>query len=169
VFSITPNPIVNEINENANLAATSSLTVVPVKMLPDYCPPAEDAPCGQMWDATSSVVTPPEVALLQKRIQFRRMLPCLDFEDLDRKRMEMDESRLEMVDSRLAEAHRVVMQRTANRYLVMEAATFGDKLFTGTLIFLTILAILVLFAVRNFGHGLLLLKHETYEHSGNYN
>ena len=26
--------------------------------------------------------------------------------------------RLEMVDSRLAEAHRVVMQRTANRYLV---------------------------------------------------
>ena len=52
---------------------------------------------------------------------------------------------------------------------VMEAATFGDKLFTGTLIFLTILAILVLFAVRNFGHGLLLLKHETYEHSGNYN
>ena len=51
----------------------------------------------------------------------------------------------------------------------MEAATFGDKLFTGTLIFLTILAILVLFAVRNFGHGLLLLKHETYEHSGNYN
>jgi len=193
VFSITPNPIVNEINENANPAnaATSSLTVVPVKILPDYCPPAEDAPCGQMWDATSSVVTPPEVALLQKRIQFRRMLPCLDFEDLERKRMEMDESsyliearlieaerkrmemlddtRLEMVDSRLAEAHRVVMQRTANRYLVMEAATFGDKLFTGTLIFLTILAILVLFAVRNFGHGLLLLKHETYEHSGNYN
>ena len=46
VFSITPNPIVNEINENAN-AATSSLTAVPVKMLPDYCPPAEDAPCGQ--------------------------------------------------------------------------------------------------------------------------
>ena len=46
-----------------------------------------------VWDATSSVVTPPEVALLQKRIQFRRMLPCLDFEDLDRKRMEMDESR----------------------------------------------------------------------------
>jgi len=202
VFSITPNPIVNEINENANPAnaATSSLTAIPVKMLPDYCPPAEDAPCGQsailvrmclVWDATSSVVTPPEVALLQKRIQFRRMLPCLDFEDLERKRMEMDESsyliearlieaerkrmeklddtRLEMVDSRLAEAHRVVMQRTANRYLVMEAATFKDKLFTGTLIFLTILAILVLFAVRNFGHGLLLLKHETYEHSGNYN
>ena len=49
VFSITPNPIVNEINENANPAnaATSSLTVVPVKILPDYCPPAEDAPCGQ--------------------------------------------------------------------------------------------------------------------------
>ena len=49
MFSITPNPIVNEINENANPAnaATTSLTVVPVKMLPDYCPPAEDAPCGQ--------------------------------------------------------------------------------------------------------------------------
>merc|ERR1712194_166292 len=37
VFSITPNPIVNEINENANPAnaATSSLTAIPVKMLPD--------------------------------------------------------------------------------------------------------------------------------------
>ena len=54
-------------------------------MLPDYCPAAEDA--------TSHPVTPPDIALLQKRIQFRRMLPCLDFEDLERKRMEMDESR----------------------------------------------------------------------------
>ncbi len=51
----------------------------------------------------------------------------------------------------LAEAHRVVMQRTANRYLVMEAATFGDKLFTGSLIIITIVAILVLFWFRNFG------------------
>lgn len=102
-------------------------------------------------------VTPPEIALLQKRIPFRRMLPCLNFEDLERERMEMDESRLELVDSRLAEAHRVVMQRTANRYLVMEAATFGDKLFTGTLIIITILAILVLFWFRNFGPEL--VKH----------
>ena len=74
-----------------------------------------------------------------------------------------------MVDSRLAEAHRVVMQRTANRYLVMEAATFGDKLFTGTLIILTILGILVLFGVRNFGQGLLILKHEQFASSGGYN
>ena len=84
VFTITPNPIINEVNEDAATAAAS--TVASVKMLPDYCPAAEDA--------TSSVVTPPEIALLQKRIQFRRMLPCLDFEDLERKRMEMDESRL---------------------------------------------------------------------------
>ena len=95
----------------------------------------------------------------RKRMHFRRMIPCLDFDDLERERIEMDESRLELVDDRLADAHRVVMQRTANRYLVMEAATFGDKLFTGTLIILTILAILVLFWFRNFGPGILLLEH----------
>ena len=87
VFTITPNPIINEVNEDAAASASGTTsTLASVKMLPDYRPAAEDA--------TSSVVTPPEIALLQKRIQFRRMLPCLDFEDLERKRMEMDESRL---------------------------------------------------------------------------
>ena len=30
-----------------NSIRTCCVTAVPVKMLPDYCPPAEDAPCGQ--------------------------------------------------------------------------------------------------------------------------
>ena len=77
--------LVNEVNEDAATAA-STASATSVKLLPDYCPAAEDA-------TSHSVVTPPEIALLQKRIQFRRMLPCLDFEDLERKRMEMDESR----------------------------------------------------------------------------
>ena len=38
-------------------------------------------------------------------------------------------------------------------FLVMEAATFSDKLFTGTLILLTVVGIFVLFWFRNFGPG----------------
>ena len=60
-------------------------------------------------------------------------------------------TRLELVDSDLADAHRGVMSRTHNKYLVMEVATFSDKLFTGTLILLTVVGIFMLFWFRNFG------------------
>ena len=152
VFTITPNPI----SVGAPTAATAAVSTtevtltsasedaISVKKLPDYCQPAED----------TLGMTPAELALIQKRIQLRRILPCIRFEDLESERG-VDESRsLEMVDKRLADVHRDVMRRTENRYLVMEAATFGDKLFTGTLIILTILGILVLFWFRNFGPGL---------------
>ena len=74
-----------------------------------------------VWDATSSVVTPPEVALLQKRIQFRRMLPCLDFEDLDRKRMEMDESRYFFIKK---ENELILLKPNFFRYLIFPVSRF---------------------------------------------
>ena len=67
-------------------------------------------------------------------------------------------ARLELVDVRLADAHRGVMARTDNKYLVLEAATFRDKLFTAALILLTIMGILVLFWFRNFGPGFHILQ-----------
>ena len=51
------------------------------------------------------------------------------------------------------DVHRGVLDRTLNKYLVMEAATCTDKIFTATLIILTMLGILVLFWFQNFGPG----------------
>ena len=152
-FTITPNPI--SVAASATTAAsTTEVTLtsasdttadaISVKKLPDYCPPAED----------NLGISPAEIAMIQKRIQLKRILPCIRFEDLESERGHDESRSLEMVDKRLADVHRDVMRRTENRYLVMEAATFGDKLFTGTLIILTILGILVLFWFRNFGPGL---------------
>lgn len=158
VFTITPNPISVGATTAAAAAAVSTTEVtltsasedaISVKKLPDYCPPAED----------TLGMTPAELALIQKRIQLKRILPCIRFEDLESDRGHDESRSLEMVDKRLADVHRDVMRRTENRYLVMEASTFGDKVFTGTLIILTILGILVLFWFRNFGPGLHLL-HE---------
>ena len=156
VFTITPNPISVGATTAAAAVSTTEVTLtsasedaISVKKLPDYCPPAED----------TLGMTPAELALIQKRIQLKRILPCIRFEDLESDRGHDESRSLEMVDKRLADVHRDVMRRTENRYLVMEASTFGDKVFTGTLIILTILGILVLFWFRNFGPGLHLL-HE---------
>ena len=158
VFTITPNPISVGATTVAAAAAVSTTEVtltsasedaISVKKLPDYSAPAED----------TLGMTPAELALIQKRIQLKRILPCIRFEDLESDRGHDESRSLEMVDKRLADVHRDVMRRTENRYLVMEASTFGDKVFTGTLIILTILGILVLFWFRNFGPGLHLL-HE---------
>ena len=161
VFTITPNPISVGATTAATAAAaapvsTTEVTLtsasedaISVKKLPDYSAPAED----------TLGMTPAELALIQKRIQLKRILPCIRFEDLESERGHDESRSLEMVDKRLADVHRDVMRRTENRYLVMEASTFGDKVFTGTLIILTILGILVLFWFRNFGPGLHLL-HE---------
>ena len=158
VFTITPNPISVGATTVAAAAAVSTTEVtltsasedaISVKKLPDYSAPAED----------TLGMTPAELALIQKRIQLKRILPCIRFEDLESERGHDESRSLEMVDKRLADVHRDVMRRTENRYLVMEASTFGDKVFTGTLIILTILGILVLFWFRNFGPGLHLL-HE---------
>ena len=66
-------------------------------------------------------ITSQELAKLQKRLKLRRILPsCINFEDLEDERTSGDHeamTRLELVDSNLADAHRGVMQRTANRYL----------------------------------------------------
>ena len=64
-----------------------------------------------------------------------------------------DDLRLHMMDNDLEIVHRGVMARTMNKYLVMEAATCTDKIFTASLIVLTMLAILVLFWFQNFGPG----------------
>ena len=161
VFTITPNPISVGATTAATAAAAAPVSTteatltsasedaISVKKLPDYCAPAED----------TLGMTPAELALIQKRIQLKRILPCIRFEDLESERGHDESRSLEMVDKRLADVHRDVMRRTENRYLVMEASTFGDKVFTGTLIILTILGILVLFWFRNFGPGLHLL-HE---------
>ena len=152
-FTITPNPISVAASAATAASTTTEVTLtsasdttdaISVKKLPDYCPPAED----------NLGISPAEIALIQKRIQLKRILPCIRFEDLESERGHDESRSLEMVDKRLADVHRDVMRRTENRYLVMEAATFGDKLFTGTLIILTILGILVLFWFRNFGPGL---------------
>ena len=156
VFTITPNPISVGATTAAAAVSTTEVTLtsasedaISVKKLPDYSAPAED----------TLGMTPAELALIQKRIQLKRILPCIRFEDLESERGHDESRSLEMVDKRLADVHRDVMRRTENRYLVMEASTFGDKVFTGTLIILTILGILVLFWFRNFGPGLHLL-HE---------
>ena len=64
-----------------------------------------------------------------------------------------DDFRLTMMDNDLEDVHVGVMARTRNKYLVMEAATCTDKIFTASLIVLTMLAILVLFWYQNFGPG----------------
>ena len=132
-FTITTNPINSEAEEDEELS--------------DFCPPSEDA-LG---------LSPQELARLQKRLKLRRILPsCITFEDLEDDRTSGDHeaiTRLELVDSDLADTHRGVLSRTHNKYLVMEAATFSDKLFTGTLIFCTVVGIFVLFWFQNFGPG----------------
>ena len=132
-FTITTNPINSEAEEDEELS--------------DFCPPSEDA-LG---------LSPQELARLQKRLKLRRILPsCITFEDLEDDRTSGDHeaiTRLELVDSDLADTHRGVLSRTHNKYLVMEAATFSDKLFTGTLIFYTVVGIFVLFWFQNFGPG----------------
>ena len=133
-FTITTNPINSEAEEDEELS--------------DFCPPSEDA-LG---------LSPQELARLQKRLKLRRILPsCITFEDLEDDREASGDheaiTRLELVDSDLADTHRGVLSRTHNKYLVMEAATFSDKLFTGTLIFCTVVGIFVLFWFQNFGPG----------------
>ena len=64
-----------------------------------------------------------------------------------------DTSRLDLVDEELGEVHRDIMAKTSQKYLVMDASSFPDKMFTGTLIVLTMLGILTLFWYQNFGPG----------------
>ena len=133
-FTITTNPINSETEDDDDLS--------------DFCAPSEDA-LG---------LSPQELARLQKRLKLRRILPsCITFEDLEDERMASPDleaiTRLELVDSDLADTHRGVLSRTHHKYLVMEAATFSDKLFTGTLIFCTVVGIFVLFWYQNFGKG----------------
>ena len=105
-------------------------------------------------------INPDQLAKLEKRSKLNRFLPsCFsgtttqvvtgvitgDGGD--------DDLRLHMMDNDLEIVHRGVMARTMNKYLVMEAATCTDKIFTASLIVLTMLAILVLFWFQNFGPG----------------
>jgi hypothetical protein len=117
---------------------------------PDYCPPAEDSHLG---------LTSRELSMLHKRIQLRRILPCIKFEDLDDDKVAADDpasedSMLELVDSNLEDVHREVLEKTGTKYMVMDAASFADKVFTCILIALTVLGIMILFWYRNFGPGL---------------
>ena len=64
-------------------------------------------------------------------------------------------SHLDLVDEELGTVHRSVMAKTRQKYLAMEAASFWDRSFTAGLIFLTMIAILVLFLYQNFGPGIL--------------
>ena len=63
------------------------------------------------------------------------------------------ESHLDLADADLETAHRGIMARTRQKYLVMDASSFSDRCFTGALITLTMVAILVLFWFQNFGSG----------------
>ena len=60
---------------------------------------------------------------------------------------------LDLADADLATAHRGIMARTRQKYLVMDASSLTDRCFTGTLIVVTMVAILVLFWFQNFGPG----------------
>ena len=64
-------------------------------------------------------------------------------------------SQLDLVDEELGTIHRSIMARTRQKYLAMEASSFWDRSFTGCLIVLTMVAILVLFLYQNFGPGIL--------------
>ena len=64
-------------------------------------------------------------------------------------------SHLDLVDEELGTVHRSIMARTRQKYLAMEASSFWDRSFTGGLIVLTAVAILVLFLYQNFGPGIL--------------
>ncbi len=103
-------------------------------------------------------LTPGEIAALHKRVKLRKLLPCVTFEELDEAEVgcdrPSDDLKLNLVDATLEDATRVVMARTRQRYLVMEAATAADKFFTASLIVLTVFGILVLFWYRNFGPGI---------------
>ncbi len=69
------------------------------------------------------------------------------------------DSRLDLNDQDLESVHRTVMARTGQKYLVMDASSLPDRLFTGCLIALTMVAILVLFWFQNFGPGFDFSKH----------
>ena len=73
------------------------------------------------------------------------LLPCLKSPTFDDLNEEDSSERLDLVDEKLGTAHRGVMAKTGQKYLAMEASSFPDRVFTGTLIVLTMLGILVLF------------------------
>ena len=58
----------------------------------------------------------------------------------------------------LERVHIALMARTCNKYLSINSTTLPDKIFTATLIGLTLLAIAALFWYQNFGPGFV-FKH----------
>lgn len=58
-----------------------------------------------------------------------------------------------VLDVRLERVHRDLMARTVQKYLVIDATPLKDRLFTGGLILLTMVGILMLFWYQNFGPG----------------
>ena len=57
------------------------------------------------------------------------------------------------MDPALERVHIALMARTGNKYLNINSSTLPDKIFTGALICLTMLAIVILFWYQNFGPG----------------
>ena len=106
---------------------------------------------GEEDDSSATTATAANVFL-------RRLLPlCLarrsTLAELDEEDSSL--SHLDLVDEELGTVQRNIMARTRQKYLAMEAATFWDRSFTGCLIVLTMVAILVLFLYQNFGPGIL--------------
>ena len=100
-----------------------------------------------------------ETTAAAANVFLRRLLPsCLARRStLAELRDEEDSSlsHLDLVDEELGTVHRSIMAKTRQKYLAMEASSFWDRSFTGCLIVLTMIAILVLFLYQNFGPGIL--------------
>ena len=115
--------------------------------------------CGGGGEDDSSAATTAVTA--SANVFLRRLLPsCLAAgrrSTLAELRDEEDSSlsHLDLVDEELGTVHRSIMARTRQKYLAMEASSFWDRSFTGGLIVLTAVAILVLFLYQNFGPGIL--------------
>ena len=68
-------------------------------------------------------------------------------------------SELDLDDPELKAAHKSVMARTGQKYLVVDD-NLADKFITAFLIVLTVVAIIVLFLYQNFGPGIKLASYK---------
>ncbi|TRY69222.1 hypothetical protein TCAL_01396 [Tigriopus californicus] len=120
---------------------------------------------------TTTVVLPAQVlASLRRQDSSRsylrnqpfltRMLPCMKSPTFDNLNAEDSlDVRLDLGDDELANTYRDTLAKTKQKYLVMDASTWTDRIVTGSLILMTMIAILGLFWFQNFGPGFHFSNH----------
>lgn len=114
---------------------------------------------------TTTVVLPAQVlaslrrqdssrSYLQNQPFLTRLLPCVKSPTFDNLNVEDSlDVRLDLGDDELANTYRDTLAKTKQKYLVMDASTWTDRIVTGSLIVMTMIAILGLFWFQNFGPG----------------